>query len=476
MKTNYQVNMTPQFHLLTDSMIREIHAATLHVLEETGVKVESEQALALLKKAGALTQANGIVRIPSPIVEEAIRTAPKSVTIHHRDRKGKMVLDCNRVYFGTGSDCPFTYDLKTGERRRTTRQDTADFAVLADYLKNIHFVMSMGNCQDVPPEACYRQEFEAMVTHTTKPICFTVQSIEDLKKILKAAAVIAGGVEELRLYPFCVLYNEPISPLTNPRESVEKLLHCAETGIPIIYSPGMSAGGTGPVTLAGSVAQANAEILSGLVIHQLKAKGSPFIYGATITILDMSTGNFTHGTPEHFLMSVARAELAHSYGLPIFGVGGRTDSNSLDLQTGIEYALSAFLEVLSGAGMIHDVGYISTGLVSSHEMVIMGNEIAGMIERIMRGITVTPETLAEKVIWEVGPGGQYVTHEHTLNHFRKEFWTPEFMNRDNLYSWEHKEKPQLADKLKAKAQWILKEHQPSPLAADVLKEISEILT
>jgi len=475
MKTNCRTNTAPQFRLLTKDQIRNIHGASLHILEETGTRVESDEATALLERAGARTDRDGIVHIPSHVVEKAIRAAPGSVTLYHRDRKEKMVLESNCVYYGTGSDCPFTYDLATGKRRRTTKQDTVDFAVLADYLENIHFVMSMGNCQDVPSEARYRQEFETMVTHTTKPICFTAEKIGNLKKILEAAAIVAGGVDELRSYPFCVLYNEPISPLTHPRDSVEKLLHCAETRFPVIYSAGVSSGATGPATLAGCVAQANAEVLSGLAIHQLKAKGAPFIYGSTITILDMSTAGFTHGSPEHFLMSIARAELAHSYGLPVFGVGGRTDSKSADVQAGIEYAFSAFLEALCSAGMIHDVGYISTGLVSSHEMLVMGNEMIGMIRRILRGMTVNPETLAEDVIHKVGPGGEYITSEHTLKHFRKEFWIPKFMNRENLPSWDEKGRPDILDALKAKVRQILKEHRPAPLPQDIAAKISKIL-
>jgi trimethylamine--corrinoid protein Co-methyltransferase len=475
MKTNNQVNLTPQFHLFTESQIQDIHLATLHVLEETGVRVEEEEALELLGRAGAKVLKDRVVRIPSYLVEEALCSVPKSVTLYHRDRRSKMVLEGYRVYYGTGSDTPFTYDLGTGQKQRTRKQDTADFAVIADFLPNIDFVMSMGNCNDVPAESVYLQEFEAMVTHTTKPICFTVEKIEDIKKIFEAAAVISGGMEELRAFPFCILYDEPIAPLKHPLDSLKKLLYCAEVRMPVIYSSGISSGGTGPGTLAGCVVEANAEILSGLVIHQLKAKGAPFVYGATITILDMSTSNFTHGSPEHLLMSTARAEMGHYYNIPIFGVGGRTDSKCLDVQAGIEYALSAFLEALCGANMVHDVGYTSTGLVSSHEMVIMGNEMVGMIDRIMRGISVTPETLAEEVIHEVGPGGQFLTHEHTLKNFKKEFWFPEFLSRDSLIRWEDKGRPQLADLLREKAKTILKEHQPTPLPKDVLKKISKIL-
>jgi len=307
MQENSQANAGLQYRVLSEKMITDIHAASLKILEETGVRVDGQEAQSLLKDAGASIGRNDIVRLPSRLVTEAISSAPKSVTLYHRDRKGKMVLEGTRAYYGTGSDCLFTYDLATGEKRRTVKQDTADFAVLADCLANIHFVMSMGNCQEIAPELRYRQEFEAMIMHTSKPICFTAQTIEEVEKITEAAALVAGGMEQFQAYPFLVLYNEPITPLVHPKESVDKILYCAERRIPMIYASGISAGATGPVTLAGCVALANAEVLSGLVIHQLKCKGAPFVYGSTITILDMSASTYTHGSPEHFLASTARA-------------------------------------------------------------------------------------------------------------------------------------------------------------------------
>ena len=476
MKSNDQINLSPQFRLLTESQLEDLHFATLHVLEETGVRVDDEEALGLLRSAGARISTQNIVHLPAHLVEEAIASAPSTVTLYHRDGKGRMLLEGRRFYFGTGSGCPSTYDLETGELRRTTKRDTQDYAVLADFLPHIDFVMSMGNCSDEPSEKVYLKEFEGMVTHTTKPLCFTAETLSDVKKIYDAAAVISGGAERFRASPFAILYDEPQSPLCHPEQAVKKLLYCAEARVPIIYAAGVAAGGTGPSTLAGAVVQANAEELSGLVIHQLKRRGAPFVYGCTVTILDMATSNYTHACPEQFIMNTARAELAHFYNLPIFGVGGRSDSKVPDFQAGVEYTMSAFLEALCGAGMIHDVGYLATGLVSSYEMVVMVNELIGMIKRIMRGLNINPETLAEEVIREVGPGGQYLTHEHTLKHFRQEFWIPEFMNRANLNLWLDQGRPQLSQNLNGKAKQILQEHKPAPLPDDVLKRISKILS
>jgi trimethylamine--corrinoid protein Co-methyltransferase len=476
MESNTQINLTPQFRLLTEKQIKELHFATLHVLEKTGVKVDNQEALQILETAGAHISSQNIVRIPGYLVEEAIASAPSTVTLYHRDKKKRMILEGNRFYYGTGSGCPFTYDLDTGDIRRTKKSDTQNFAVLADFLCDIDFVMSMGNCNDVPPESIYLHEFEGMATHTTKPICFTAETLNDTEKIYEIAATIAGGMDKFKTYPFAILYDEPQAPLSHPDQAIRKLLYCAEARLPVIYAAGVSAGGTGPVTLAGAVVQANAEELSGLVIHQLKARGAPYVYGCTVTILDMATTNYTHGCPEQFIMNTARAELAHFYNLPLFGVGGRTDSKMPDLQAGIEYALSAFIETLCGAGMIHDVGYLATGLVSSYEMVIMANEMIGMIKKIMQSLNINSETLAEEVIHQVGPGGEYLTHDHTLKHFRQELWFPEFINRDNLNQWQENGRPQLIQRLNKKAKEILHKHKPTPLPADVLKRISNLLS
>lgn len=475
MKTNTIARFLPQRRLLSKTQISALHQSTLRVLEETGVKVENEEAQAILQDAGATVGQNQIVKIPSHLVESALKTSPRTVTIYHRDHKEKMILEGYNTWFGTGSGCPFTYDLNTNELRRTRKKDTENFAVIGDCLENIDFVMSMGNCSDMPESSCHRREFEAMVTHTTKPICFTAETLTDTKAIYQAAEVIAGGADQFKEFPFCILYNEPQAPLCHPKEAINKLLFCAEKKLPIIYAAGVAAGGTGPATLAGAVVQANAEELSGLVIHQLKAEGAPFVYGCTVTILDMGTANYTHGCPEQFLMNTARAELAHSYGLPIFGVGGRTDAKSADGQAGIEFALSTLFEAFCGAGMIHDVGFLGTGLISSYEMLILADEMIGMIRRIMRGFEINSQTLAEEIIQQVGPGGQYLTHSHTFAHFRNEFWFPTYFNRDNVSLWQEKGRQELKQKLNERAKQILKEHKPSPLANEVLQKIHQIL-
>jgi len=264
MQSNRQINLTPQFRLLTESQIKDFHFATLHVLEETGVRVDNKEALIILHEAGARIADKNIVKIPAYLVENAIASAPSTVTLYHRDQSKKMILEGNRYYYGTGSGCPFTYDIETGELRSTKKADTQNHAVIADFLPNIDFVMSMGNCNDVPPESVYSHEFEAMVTHTTKPLCFTAETLNHVKKIYDAASIISGGMDEFRTHPFAILYDEPQAPLCHPYQAVKKLLYCADENLPVIYAAGVSAGGTGPVTLAGAVVQANAEELSGL--------------------------------------------------------------------------------------------------------------------------------------------------------------------------------------------------------------------
>ncbi|GAH85317.1 unnamed protein product, partial [marine sediment metagenome] len=244
-----------------------------------------------------------------------------------------MQLEGRNTYFGTGSDCPSTIDPETGEHRSSSKADVARTARLVDGLENYDFFMSMGIASDASRVTSYVHQFDAMVRNTSKPLVFTANNTADMKDIMDlAAVVIDGGRSELKAKPRYILYNEPISPLLHSPDGVDKLLFAAEHNIPVIYIASPMMGGTAPVTMAGCIAQANAESLSGLVIHQLKKPGAPFVYGADATILDMKTMIFSYGCPELQLMDVAFAGLARKYELPLFCIGGATDSKVVDAQ------------------------------------------------------------------------------------------------------------------------------------------------
>jgi len=471
---NFTSGHQPGIRVLSDDQIRDIHFATLEILDHTGVEVRDKRAAALLRKAGARVEGDR-VRIPQHLVTEALRTAPARVVVSARTGERAMPLEAGRVFFGTGSDTPNTIDPETGERRRVRRRDVVDIARLCDALPNLDFVMSMGIPSDVPEKASYPHEFAAMMEGSSKPIVYTAHGQADMEDIHEMAVAVAGGEEALQASPFLAQYAEPISPLIHSPEGLEKLLFCADHGIPIAYVSGISAGASSPVTLAGGCALANAECLSGLVIHQLAAPGAPFIYGANVSVIDMSTLAYVYGGPEFSLTNAAFADLARYYRLPVWGLAGASDSKVADAQAGLEAMCSISTAILARGNLVHDVGYLESGLTSSMEMIAICDEIISMLRVLYRGIPTDRDHLALDVIHEVGPGGHFLDNEHTVKHFRTEHFLPRLMDRRNFENWAQGGSPCIVARANQRVREILASHQPAPIPEAARAVIERVL-
>lgn len=464
---------TPHFRVLSDDQIRRIHMATLDVLENVGVKVHSQAGCDLLRNAGC-TVDDELVRIPAHLVENAIRLCPNRFTVYDRNGDPALLIEGRRTYFGTGVTCPNILDPYTGERRPFMVKDIGDFARLVDALPNIDWMMPLGSVQDTPPAASDVYEFEAAVSNTTKPICFICHDRRGVSDVFEMAAAIVGGKDALRSRPFVISYPEPSSPLFHVGEAAEKLLYTAEEGMPIVYTPCPMSGSTAPVTMAGLLVTANAECLSGLVMAQLTRPGVPFVIGGVLTILDMSTVGISYGAPELSLLMAGYADIASFYGIPTWGTAGCSDSKVPDEQAAIEATFSSLVNALAGLNLVHDPGFIESALVGSFEMVVMVNEIAGMIRRLMRGIPVNEETLARDVIREVGPGGNFLGEEHTVRHFREEHWFPTLLDRNNYTEWHAAGAKTMGQRVSEKVRYILESHRSDPLTEDVRTRLREI--
>lgn len=383
-RTGREVQINPAFHSLSSQQVRQIHKATLEVLERTGVDVYNEAALALLQRAGA--QVTGArVHFPSALVEWAISTAPESITIWSRDGVPTLQLSGRNVYFGPGPSCPNILDVYTGERRLVRRADVENYARLCDALPNLDFIMSMGILAE-EAESSDVQEFAAMILNTKKPIVAWAWKEEGAQDILDMALTFRKGLEDLRQRPNYIFYCEPTSPLRHTGEALQKLLFTAERGLPLIYGSGPVGGASAPVTIEGMVVTGNAEVLSGLVIAQLQRAGTPFIFGTGTGPLDMASMTVAYGAPEFILGQAALVEVARFYGLPSWGFGGCSDSKLPDEQTAIQSALWNLLSALSGANLVHDIGFIESGLTGSMEAIVMNDEIISMVRRLLGGI------------------------------------------------------------------------------------------
>ena len=345
---------------------------------------------------------------------------------------------------------------------------------MADFLDGIDFVMPMGTAQDVPGDAAEVHEFPAMVSNTTKPAVFIGYTALGCEYVYEMASVIAGGQDNLSQKPFIIAYPEAIAPLFFPDEVIERIFVAADRFMPQLPGSTVQAGATGPVTLAGLITQLTAESLIHITIAQLRKKGCPVAMSGNVGILDMKTALMAMGAPENNLALAAQAEVAQSFNLPTWGLAGATDAKSLDAQAGIESAFSILSQGLSGLNLIHDVGYMAAGMACSLEQLVMGNEVVGMTKRFVEGIKVTRETLARQIIEDVGPGGHFLVQQHTMDHFKKELWTSNRMNRQTIDGWKASGKPSMEDRVKEEVRRIKENHKPEPLSDKVISELERL--
>jgi trimethylamine--corrinoid protein Co-methyltransferase len=472
--TNSVAYRSPQFSLLSETQLRDLHLAALEVLRHTGVRFHHQGALDLLKHAGAFISDGNLVKFPASLVEEALASAPERIILCDRDGEPAVFLEGTKVYFGTGSDCPNYLDPYSGEHRTWTQADIINAYHLCDALPNIHFVMSMGIPADVDPTLAYDVQMALMLEHTTKPLVFVTNDGASCKRAIDMAAAAAGGLEALIEQQHILLYSEPSSPLQQSQTAVDKLLLMAEHRLPVVHSPGPLMGGTAPITLAGGLAMSLAEILSGLVVHQLTQPGAPFVFGAGLHHMDMKSMQICYGGPEFQLTKAAVAELGRFYGLPTWGYAGCSDAKVVDEQAAVEATLSVIMAKLSGANLIHDVGYMESGLTTSLEMVVLTDELVSMVEAMMKGVEVTDETLMLDELHQVGPGGSFVQTKATFKHFR-DFWFPSLFDRSRRTQWLEAGATTLGQRLNARVREIIEHHQPKPLAADRKSQIAAVL-
>ncbi|MFQ5875255.1 MAG: trimethylamine methyltransferase family protein, partial [Dehalococcoidia bacterium] len=456
--------------------LHRIHEASLEVLEKVGVRITTEPVMKLLTDAGCTATKEDIVTIPRQLVEGAIESAPKRIVIYNREGEEALFLEGKNTHFGLGATALYFRDMESGERRDARIEDVDLACRVADALPNIDFAVNplvTKATPEIPQKIVNQCEFEAMVNNTTKPLRLLLANSTALEDILDMAEAVAGGPEELRQKPFIIPFLSVVSPLVYNVDTLEKLLLAADRGVPMRCGSAPIAGGTGPVTLAGTVVVAIAEILGEVVISQLRCPGAPVIMGNSPTIVDMKTVKQC-GVPEWGLLSMAMAEMAHYYGLPVQN-GCFFDAMDTDQQNALEQMMSAYSSILAGIHLALYIGLLDGGLTFSPESAVLGDEIIGMVRRIMRGIPVDDEALALDTIRAVGPGGNFLETEHTFRHFKKEQWQPTLLCRTTYDSWVEGGGKLMGDRAKDKLADIIRDHQVKPLPDEVRAEMSRII-
>lgn len=475
MKTsNTLVYASPQFAVLSEDQLEQIHLAALEVLRRTGLRFYHAGALDLLREAGAFISDGNLVKFPARLVEEALASAPSRITLCDRDGQPAVYLEASQTYFGTGSDCIYLLDPYTGEHRQFVEADLVNAYHLCDALPNIHFVMSVGIPSDVDPALTYDVQMAHMLEDTTKPLVFVTNDRASCQRAIDMAAAVAGGHEALREQQHILLYSEPSSPLKQSETAVDKLMLMAEYELPVVHSPGPQMGAVAPITMAGGLVMSLAEILSSLVVHQFTRPGAPFVFGAGLHHMDMSAMQICYASPEFQLTKAAIAELGRWYGLPTWGYAGCSDAKVMDEQAALEATLSVMMAKLSGANLIHDVGYMESGLTTSYEMIVLTDELVAMTNHLVKGIEVNDASLLVDEINRVGPGGSFLDSPVTLKRFR-EFWFPSLLDRKRWLQWQEAGSQTLGQRLNQRVKKILAEHHPKPLAPEVKQQVQAIV-
>jgi trimethylamine--corrinoid protein Co-methyltransferase len=415
-----------ELRIAAEPDLRRTHEATLWVLSVTGVEVLHEPARTLLAGAGCHVDGSR-VRIPARLVSDALASAPRSWELPSRGSWPALTVEHGRTYYGTGSDCLHTLDRESGQRRRATLADVESMARLADRLPNMDFVMSMGLPEDCDMLVDDLAPVAHMLRGTTKPLVVCPKDGTGVEPLLEMARL-CGRAESV------AVYSMPSPPLMHDADDLTKVIEAARHRAPLVYVSSPSMGATAPSSVASAVVVANAEVLSGLVVHQLTEPGAPFVYGVGIGLLDMGLTSETYAAPEQLLGNHVAFELAGWYGLPTFAYGGLSDSKGLDAQWAAEAAVTALLGGLAKGTLIHDVGYLEAGLMSAHEAIVLGDELAASARAFMREIGFDPAGLALAEIDAVGPGGNHLSRRYTRTHYR-EMWRPGLFDRGTHERW-----------------------------------------
>jgi trimethylamine--corrinoid protein Co-methyltransferase len=460
-----------------------IYRATLECLSSTGIHVHNAEARELLEKAGA--RVSGVrVWIPPHIIQDAIATNPRSFALWGRPSGGeaaalswryRLQIVPERVYFGAGPTCTYFVDPDTGERRKTQRGDPGLAALVCDALDNMDYVMGLGLIDDVPHALAPVYEFAEMVVNTAKPVLPWAYSVENVSDIYEVALAVAGSEQALSRRPFFALFATFQSPLVQTDEDLANAFWAIERGIPIVFIGGGTAGTTAPVTGAASLVITLAGALSSLAIAQLKKRGAAVCIGGVPQAMDLRTCRPTYGAPEMSLYSAALSDIARYLDLPFMGTAGASEAKVLDLQAAIESTLQALLAGLSGATLVHDVGFLDCAEIGSLESLVMNDEIISMTRWILRGMEISDDTLMLDLIDEIGPGGEFVSAKETARRCRTEIWHPTLMDRQSWEQWEAAGSQTMHDRIKSRLRAILGTHTPPPLPEGAPEKIEAIL-
>ena len=455
---------TARLEVLSPQEIERIHAASMEILAEIGVKVDYHTAREIFRKAGAVVDdETQSVRISEELVQWAVDQAPAEFSLYGSDPEFELKIGSGKPVFAGLGTPTHIIDMETGERRETTLEDTIRHIKLINGCEHIHNSQMDVWPNDIPMTTIHVEAIWAWAHHSRKPFgmgCYGYLPTLDMMQMMATAV---GGKQEMRQRPRFFAICSVVSPLQMTQMQLEGLLLCADYGQPLAMSPEAIAGATAPASLAGLLAQQNANILAHITLAQVFRPGTPVLYGTVSTIANMRLGNVALGAVETGLITAGAAQLARYYGIPCRSVGGTTESKLEDIQAGIERTHTLLQAVLAGVDFITCAGTLDSTMLESDPVLILDDELCGAALRVADGICVTDESLALDVIRKVNYSGHYLAEPHTARMFRNEHFIPKLMTREPYDAWEKTGRRPALELARDRARQILANHQPREL-------------
>jgi trimethylamine---corrinoid protein Co-methyltransferase len=466
----------PPYAVLSPGDVELLHQASLDILATIGVRVPNGKILDLAVESGAkVDRATEVVKLPPELVTRAISQVGKTHVLYGRDRGKAAEFGHDRFNFNGSSGQHQVLDWENRKRRRPTVADLREAIAVGEALETINITGSLVVPSDVPDGTADVISFYELLAGTTKPFTSWVFDGNTASIVIEMMRIAAGGTAELRRFPFFEAFIEPVSPLGFRKDSLEILERFVDAGLPVGISPMVQAGATGPCSLAGTLAQENAEVLAGITIVQLLAPGHPVTYGGIAHIFDMKVGGISFGSPEQGLLAAATTQLGRHYGFPIYANAGLTDSKALDAQYGIECAATLALAGLAHADIFGHLGICGADSAADLVQLVVDDEAAAYFTRVFSGFTVSPQTISLQEIAGAGIGGNFLSSEMTAEKYRKEFWFPRLMDRSSWDAWEKEGKTSISQRAQDRLRKLLSKRESPAMDSKMAKELEHFL-
>jgi trimethylamine--corrinoid protein Co-methyltransferase len=441
--------------MLSEEQADTIYRGALRILREIGMDVRDSDTRKRLLKAGCREGEDEYLLFPDELVERCLSTIDSRFTLWNRN--GEPVVDTRDAVprFAPGLNCITIYDHRTDSHRECLLKDVREAARVCERLENLDMSSGLGNPSDVEPSKQALETVKAIVDESVKPLPFIAHDEVEDQEIWDYLAGVAGGWDALAEKPFALDLTGPYSPLELGQEACRRLRHAARRRLPVVCYPAMIPGTTGPVTADGAIAQSSAEILAGLVVHQLEQPGAPVITASAILPMDMRSGGIAYGSPEYMMVGIGAVDLFDDLGVPTWIGAGCSDAHIVDAQAAAEAGMSLYLASLAGTAFIHNLGFLSAGKNGSLEMLVLDDELAGGVRRMAAGIEVSEESMGLEVTRRAAKDHSFIMDEHTIRHMSRAMWEPKLFRRTSLEGWAGSGSAPLQKRIREKLEVLL---------------------